>query len=104
MAVLAPIPSVSARRATQVKPRFLASRRKPKRMLRARFIMRQLPDTPVDHTLERLDVWTGRVVTAPRCEKGARGESVRGRLAIFLESAGEGCGSGKQPRGEERPA
>jgi len=44
------------------------------------------------------------VVTAREVKKARGGESFSGRLAIFLELAGEGLGSGKQPRGEERAA
>src|SRR5712664_1059916 len=103
MAVLAPIPSVSARRATHVKPRFLASKRKPKRMLRARFVMqppRYTSESPVG-VFRRVEGASGH---SPRCEKGVLGESVLGGLTILLELAGEGFGSGKQPRGEERAA
>src|ERR1700704_4932278 len=43
MAVLAPIPRMSARRATEVKPAFLTSSRRPKRTLRAKFGMLPSP-------------------------------------------------------------
>src|SRR6266404_1966721 len=98
------MPSVSARSATHVKPRFLPSKRKPKRMLRARFVMQPPPrytSEPTVGEVRRVEEASGHCL---RCEKGAWGESVLGGLAIFLELAGEGFGRGKQPRGEERAA
>src|SRR6266851_705365 len=56
MAVLAPMPRTRARRATEVKPRFLSSSRRPKRTLRAKLFMPVPPKAPDDHSLDGLDV------------------------------------------------
>src|SRR6266436_552242 len=104
IAVLAPMPSVSARRATHVKPRFLASKRKPKRMLRARFVMQPPPrytsESPVGE-IRRVEGASGH---CPRCEKDVRGEDALGALTILLELTGESFGGGEKPGGEEGAA
>src|ERR1700682_5556072 len=73
MAVLAPIPRMSARRATEVKPGFLSSSRRPKRTLRAKFAMPgsfKLARLPPAEILRRS---VGPVVTV-RCTKYAWGK------------------------------
>src|ERR1700686_1174878 len=56
MAVLAPIPRMSARRATEVKPGFLSSSRRPKRTLRAKLAMLAPSSSQDCHPLKFLDV------------------------------------------------
>src|SRR6266850_2261044 len=90
MAVLAPMPRMRARRATDVKPRFLRSSRRPKRTLRTKLFM---PLPPDDHSLEWLDVFVGPFV-AGSCEI----------LAIFVELAGQGPRCCEAPGGFERAA
>src|SRR5467141_657722 len=93
MAVLAPIPRMSARRATEVKPGFLRSSLRPKRTLRAKFAMLVPPIAPDDHFVGEFRRFVGRIVT-----------NRREILTILVELTRQGFRGSETPGGFESAA